>query len=80
MEPLREMLYAFRGGNNSIKIVFVPDENASALKEKRSGGGEANTFLLKWSAFQKGISAQESKKEVWNVILLIQNGGKLPRV
>ena len=50
--------------DNSVKIICFPSKNESALNGKTLG---ANSFLLPYTPFQKGLCAQESKQYVTKV-------------
>ena len=57
-----------------VKLLLVPSKKKGLLQKERICSKTklgANSFLLVYTSFQKGIGVQESKKEVTKVVSLI---------
>ena len=55
----------------NCKIVLLPSEKWSILKGKNLLPLGANSFLLEWTHFQKGLGVQERKSKVTRVVSLV---------
>ena len=59
-----------------VKLFCAPSEKRSTLKGKNLLPRGANSFLLGYAPFQKGVGVPERKQEITKVVSLLKNGGK----
>ena len=55
------------------KKFLLPTDKRSTLKGKNLLPLGANSFLLEWTLFQKGLGEQECKQEVTKVVSLVKH-------